>query len=157
MACLACDVSLSKTDSQRRPAAFTLLELLVVMAVIGVLVALLLPAIQQARAAARSAQCKSNLKQMGIAMHQYVEQWRGHLMPVSTYDWTDPASDPLYWFGLLQPPIPPSTTWTVDRTRGFLMPYIEVNQALDQCPEFSLAHDRFELIYGKATAGSAYN
>ena len=87
--------------SQRGPGSsgFTLIELLVVIAIIAVLIALIFPALQSARAAARSAQDKSNLKQLTLAWVSHQEAQKGNMLPAVTYPNLPTNLDAIYWSG----------------------------------------------------------
>src|SRR5690348_14675085 len=86
------------TSSRAARSAMTLIELLVVLAIIGMLVALLLPAVQSVRVASRSAQCKNNLRQLGLAIHMYANIHDGYI-PDSCHDGDIPFS----WVNTLAP------------------------------------------------------
>jgi prepilin-type N-terminal cleavage/methylation domain-containing protein/prepilin-type processing-associated H-X9-DG protein len=128
----------------RKKAGFTLIELLVVIAIIGVLVGLLLPAVQQAREAARRISCSSNVRQLGVAMHSYISA--NKKFPCQKIDddtryaasvagsWT-PGGKALFWFGEVD--YTTDSNGTLDVTKGPLQPYFESNASVLQCPNFS--------------------
>lgn len=114
-----------------RPRGFTLIELLVVIAIIAVLIALLLPAVQQAREAARRSQCKNNLKQFGLALHNYHDV-AGQFPPS--------AINPGFYNSDTGPTLIPSGA--VRNTTGYLLllPYMDQAPLYNQI-NFSLATD----------------
>ena len=103
--------------SRSRGHGFTLVELLVVIAIIGVLVALLLPAVQAAREAARRMSCSNNLKQVGLAMHSYHDTYK--TLPYSTSAW---GPD-----GRVNSPGNRGWSWS-----SFILPYIEQQATFSQ-------------------------
>ncbi len=113
--------------------AFTLVELLVVIAIIGILIALLLPAVQAAREAARRSQCSNNMKQLGLALHNYHDTFK--TFPLGSYNLREawPCS---------------GSNW-----RALILPFMEQGSVYDQL-QFS-SNPAIHFMAGGAAGGAA--
>ncbi len=114
--------------SQKRP-AFTLVELLVVIAIIGILVALLLPAVQFAREAARRMQCANHLRQFGVAMHTYHDTMKT---------------------------LPPGREARSISTHAYLLPFMEYSN-VHRLIDFSVSYNHANNTVARATAVPIFN
>lgn len=118
--------------------AFTLVELIVVMAIIAILVGLILPAVQFAREAARQTSCRNNQHQIGLALHNYHSMHRS--LPIGCLEWR----------GFRQPETKKNLAWS-----AFLLPFIE-QQSLYEAIDFNYAYDHALNAEAAATVVSTY-
>jgi prepilin-type N-terminal cleavage/methylation domain-containing protein/prepilin-type processing-associated H-X9-DG protein len=134
-------------DNMKTRRAFTLIELLIVIAIIGLLAAILFPVFARARESARRASCQSNLKQIGLAIQQYSQDYDEKTLPAqlgSPAYAANSSSKALLWWG----------SWdgtTLRESEGLLFPYMK-NSQIQACPSFTKA-----LKTSIGLTGYAYN
>jgi prepilin-type N-terminal cleavage/methylation domain-containing protein/prepilin-type processing-associated H-X9-DG protein len=125
MLLLRCHADSPAAPGRDSRCAFTLVELLVVIAIIGILVGLLLPAVQAARESARRTQCVNHLKQIGLAIHSYSNSYQ--TLPYGSWN---------RWDAVPPPAPPPPTLLPHVESRGttlhFLLPYLEMQNLYEQ-------------------------
>jgi prepilin-type processing-associated H-X9-DG protein/prepilin-type N-terminal cleavage/methylation domain-containing protein len=136
-----------RNPSSQRISTFTLIELLVVITIIAVLAAMLLPALGKARAKAKSSQCGSNLRQLGVALNMYCDDWK-EILPLGCEDMM--GDNNKRWFGIRA-----SSSEAYDAVRGYLTPYLGAKQRITLCP--SLVINQPNSGFEKGCGGYGYN
>ena len=133
------------------PAAFTLVELLVSIAVMAILAAMLLPALSQSKQSAWRAQCTSNLHQLGMATEMYWDDNQGNCF---RYSFGTTNYGQVYWFGWIGPG--PEGQRPYDLSLGALHPYISDSQ-VRICPSLNYALAQFKLKADGVVYSYGYN
>lgn len=137
----------------KRRNGFTLIELLVVIAIIAILIALLLPAVQQAREAARRSQCKNNLKQIGLALHNYHD---AHACFPFGWGGTTPASgSPAY--SAISQILPFLDQGPLYNVIDFSLPLTDANNASARTQELTVLRCPSDFTNPQPQSGGAIN
>jgi prepilin-type N-terminal cleavage/methylation domain-containing protein len=142
---------LEQAKAKSRRAAFTLIELLVVIAIIAILAALLLPVLSQSRSSAQSAQCTSNLRQLGLATELY---WDDNGGGCFTYVFAPTNYGAIYWFGWIGPGQEGQRLY--DLSYGALYPYLNGSD-VRLCPSLGYALAQFKLKADGVVFSYGYN
>jgi prepilin-type N-terminal cleavage/methylation domain-containing protein/prepilin-type processing-associated H-X9-DG protein len=131
--------------------AFTLLELLVVIAIIAILAAMLLPALTRTKSSAQSAECMSNLRQLGIAAELY---WDDNRENCFSYVFAPTNYGAIYWFGWIGPG--PEGQRAFDLSCGAMYPYLNGSD-VRLCPSLQYALKQFKLKADGVVFSYGYN
>ena len=149
---------LAMTRPDRHP-AFTLVELLVVVAIIALLLGILLPALGRARQVARTSVCASNIRQLHLANTGYAGEWRGYYVPASE-DIHDGFGGRKRWHGERNSPgvSPDPADNRFDPARGPIVKYLGRSGRVKACPTFTdFSEDGGQNAFEAGTGGYGYN
>ncbi|MCG8406327.1 MAG: prepilin-type N-terminal cleavage/methylation domain-containing protein [Phycisphaerales bacterium] len=141
------------TLAYRKP-GFTLLELLVVVAVVALLLAILLPSLGAARREGMAAACGARLRELGHAMQLYANDYDGRTVPLAYWSFETIGTGPVvYWWGT-------NETKKIDHEKGFIWPYLQTppgNGSVFECPEQPWGSYRPQGAAKSVTSTYGYN